>query len=89
MVCYFSRDNHKLPGEKGTVMHPYLTELYIKALHAEREREAEHDRLVALVDRSPRPHLLAKAKTTHWLTGFPYFRKNFRREEMSASPRST
>jgi hypothetical protein len=48
IVYYLSLDNHELPGEKGTVLHSHLIHIYVKALDAQREREAEHERLAAL-----------------------------------------
>jgi hypothetical protein len=50
-------------AEKGTVMHPYLNYVYVTMVREERERQAEHQRLVALARRLRRQH--RRIKTPH------------------------
>ena len=50
-------------AEKGAVMHPYLNYVYVTMVREERERQAEHQRLVALARRLRRQHW--RIKTPH------------------------
>src|SRR5581483_1856100 len=50
-------------AEKGAVMHPYLNYVYVTMVREERERQAEHQRLVTLARRLRRQH--RRIKTPH------------------------
>lgn len=54
------------------MMHPYTADLYIKMIREERERQAEHKRLVALANRLRRQRLRVKEpasiRVLHWRT---------------------
>ncbi len=54
-------------------MHPYIADLYIKVVREERERQAEHARLVAVANRLRRQRLRVKKphasiRILHWRT---------------------
>jgi hypothetical protein len=67
-------------------MHPYLIELYIKALQSQSERSAEHERLVAMVNRSRRQHPPTKTKRPRWPIRVMYLRKSRSRDETPSRP---
>jgi len=80
-IYYFS---HDFSGEQGAVMQPYMIELYIKALHEKREREAEYERLVALANRSRRQRRLADRP--RWLIRFLHPRQTRTHDETPWKP---
>lgn len=65
-------------------MQPYMIELYIKALHEKREREAEYERLVALANRSRHPRRLADRP--RWLIRFLHPRQSRNHDETPCKP---
>jgi hypothetical protein len=64
--------SHTKLSEKGAVVHPDLEVLYVTMVCEERERQAEHQRLMALAHRLRRQHRRTK---THSLIGLLRRRK--------------
>lgn len=72
-------------------MHPHMIYLYIKAVDEQREREAEHARLVASIIRSRRQRQLTKkprrlTKNPRRFIRFPHLHKNGNRDEIHERP---
>jgi hypothetical protein len=65
-------------------MHPYMIELYIKALHEKREREAEYERLVASVNRLRRQRRLVKRP--RWSIRFLHLPRSRNHDETPSKP---